>query len=100
MAAAQNNLGVLARLQGDLETASALYEEALTFFRGRKDKQGIARVLMNLGSVREAQHDYDEAAVILKESIRTMREIGSHWDLADLLELMGSVLNGKGRSVE
>jgi hypothetical protein len=29
-----------------------------------------------------------------------MREIGSHWDLADLLELMGSVLKGKGRVID
>ena len=91
IAEARNNLGVLARLEGDLDEAIACYEFALGFFRDAGDKQAIARVLMNLGEARMERGEFEAAEGFIKESLRLCREIGSEWDITDLLELMATV---------
>ncbi|MDQ3958556.1 MAG: tetratricopeptide repeat protein, partial [Actinomycetota bacterium] len=94
IAEAQNNLGVVARLEGDLEDAIRRYEHALAYFRDAGDKKAIARILMNLGEARMERGEHAAAATFITESLRLCMEIGSEWDIADLLELMASVQNG------
>jgi tetratricopeptide (TPR) repeat protein len=93
-----NNLGVLARFEDDWPAAAPLYEEALEFFRKRGDKQGCARVLMNLGEVKMEQGEYEVARALLKESIVLCREVGSTWDLTDILEEVAYVAAGLGNA--
>ena len=100
VAEAHNNLGVLARLDGDLEASVSYYDKALSFFRSWGDKLAMARVLMNLGEVKMEQDELGAAKGFIRGSLVLCREIGAHWDIADLLEIMASITDGFGRATD
>ena len=90
-----NNLGVVARLQGDWLAATSRYEESLAIFRDLHDDIGVARVLMNLGEARLEAGDFVAAARHCKESLAIFHAKGSHWDIADVLEVLAAVETGR-----
>ena len=100
VAEATNNLGVLAGMDGDWQLAEELYNRALDAFRISGDRQGTGRTLMNLAEVKNELGDHEAAGPLLKESILISREIGSRWDICDLLEETGRGLVGRGRHAE
>ncbi len=100
IAEAHNNLGVLARLDGDLEASVGYYDKALSFFRAWGDKLAMARVLMNLGEVKMEQDEFGAAKGFIRGSLVLCREIGAHWDIADLLDIMASITDGFGRATD
>jgi hypothetical protein len=55
---------------------------------------------MNLAEFNKELGDHEAAGPLLKESIMISREIGSRWDLCDLLEESGRGLVGRGRHAE
>jgi tetratricopeptide (TPR) repeat protein len=96
IAEAENNLGVLARLHGDLDAAAKSFEGALEVFRKFGDRRAEGRVLMNLGETNLEHGRFDLAGERLRQSLILCREVESHWDITDLLELLASVAAGKG----
>jgi hypothetical protein len=94
VARAKNNIGLIARFEGDLRTATELYTEGLEVFRRIGDRQGMARGLMNLGEAKMEQGGFKEAHRLIVESIHLALEIGSRWDIADLLEIMAAIATG------
>jgi predicted ATPase len=95
IAEAENNLGVLARLHGDLDAATKSFEGALDFFHNQGDRRAEGRVLMNLGEVNLEHGRFDLAGERLRQSLVLCKEVESHWDITDLLELLASVASGK-----
>ena len=100
VAEATNNLGVLAGMDQNWPKAEELYNRALDAFRISGDRQGTGRTLMNLAEVKNELGDHEAAGPLLKESILISREIGSRWDICDLLEETGRGLVGRGRPAE
>jgi hypothetical protein len=57
-------------------------------------------VLMNLGEVKMEQDELGAAKGFIRGSLVLCREIGAHWDIADLLEIMASITDGFGRATD
>jgi tetratricopeptide (TPR) repeat protein len=91
-----NNLGNVARPQGDCASARALHEESLTISRELGDSQGIATCLNNLGSVMYDQGDYGAALALHAESLSIRRELGDRQGIAASLYRLGNVAKGQG----
>jgi putative nucleotidyltransferase with HDIG domain len=72
-ARAEQNLGILANIQGDLEEAVSRYERSLEAYRSAGDEQGCAIAYHNLGMVCADQGLVDEADHFFTES-RTIAE--------------------------
>jgi predicted ATPase len=92
MAEAMNNLGVVSHGEGDLAKAIEYYDRALQYFGEAGDKQAMARILMNLAEAKMEQGLYPAAKGFIRGSLVLCQEVNSHWDIADLLELMASTI--------
>ncbi len=73
------------------QRSPSLYEESLGLFRALGDKDGIARVTTNLGSMASAAKNYSEARRLFEESLALCREIGDQRGIAFLLVKLGNL---------
>src|SRR5216117_1037983 len=64
----EQNLGILANIQGDLEEAITRYARSLEAYRGSRDAQGCAIAYHNLGMVSADRELFDEADRYFRES--------------------------------
>ena len=76
VAAALNNLGNVAREQGEPEEALRLHQESLALRRELGDKRGVALSLNNLANVVLNQGNYWRAEALHQESLALRRELG------------------------
>jgi tetratricopeptide (TPR) repeat protein len=76
MANSLNNLGNLARTQGDFARARSVFEESLALQRELGNKQGIANAFLNLGTVAGAQGNTASARGLFEAGLALQREIG------------------------
>lgn len=90
-AAALNAAGVLASVQGDIGTASAHHGEALTIFRERDDRRGMAMALNGLGNAAEVQGDQDLAFERYEAAKGLFREVGDRRGVAVMLTNLGTL---------
>ncbi len=90
-ALALTNLGRLLFVQGEYDSARALYEESLAVWRVVGNKRGIALCLTGLGFLLYAQKEYSVAQALYKEGLAIQREIGNKWGVATLLSELGSI---------
>jgi putative nucleotidyltransferase with HDIG domain len=67
-ARAEQNLGILANMQGDLSEAIDRYERSLKAYRGSNDDHGCAIAYHNLGMVSADRELFDEADRYFQES--------------------------------
>ncbi len=74
---ALNNLGELARLDGDYERAKRAYEEGLTTAREEGARLSEAISLANLSYVAHHQGDFDQAEATILEGIALLLELGN-----------------------
>ncbi len=95
-AAALDGAGVLAEIQGDLDAAAALHDEALTLFRQVGDAIGIAHALGNLGVVAHHRGDTERAIALLEESLALARETADAATLATALTDFGWAVYRRG----
>ena len=80
-----NNLGNIAKTQGDLDEAERLYQESLEIKREIGYRQGEANSLNNLGEIATARGDMEEAERLYQESFVINKEIGNQQGMADSL---------------
>jgi putative nucleotidyltransferase with HDIG domain len=64
----QQNLGILANIQGDLDEALTRYERSLGAYRALGDEHGCALAYHNLGMISADRRQLDEAARFFTES--------------------------------
>jgi tetratricopeptide (TPR) repeat protein len=87
LAAVLNAKGQLLRVLGKLDEAESLYGEALLLFRGLRDDENIAVVLLNLAIVAVLRRRPATACVLLGEVIAVQSRIDSQAAGQSLLEV-------------
>jgi predicted ATPase len=95
-AGAMGPAGVMAWQQGDYATARRFHEEALSILRAQDDRFGIARSLINLGTVDFDQGDYEAAKARFEEGLAIRRDGGSERGVAAVLHNLGAVAKARG----
>jgi non-specific serine/threonine protein kinase len=91
MAAAMNNLGVIALRQSDYEASLSFYGEALAILQKLDSRRAVAQCLNNLGHVALRRGDYAIARCHYQNSLAICREIRSASDVAWTLSNLGDV---------
>lgn len=89
-------LGLVARYQGDYETARAYYEGSLSLRREIGYKRGVADCLNNLGVLAMHQGDYETARAYYEDSLHIRREIGQRQGMALALLNLGVIAAFQG----
>ena len=72
----EQNLGILANIQGDLDEAASRYARALVECRSGGDERGCARAYHNLGMVSADRERYDEAERYFQSSLEISERTG------------------------
>jgi putative nucleotidyltransferase with HDIG domain len=72
----EQNLGILANIQGDLDEAATRYSRALAANRRTGDESGCARAYHNLGMACADRELFDEAARYFTQSLEITRRTG------------------------
>ena len=88
--------GNLATRQGDLPSAIALHEAALTLHRELGDKRGVAATLDALGLVAQIQGNLTRAAGLLEESLALERGLGNRRGEAGSLHNLALLAHRQG----
>jgi hypothetical protein len=78
--------GDVAREQGEIETARALYSQSLAEFRTLGDPWGIAGTLADLGNLAIDNNDFAAARDKYGESLQLFMQLGSKRGVARVLE--------------
>lgn len=73
IAAALTELGMVRRLQGDLDRSADLLEQSLELFRSQNDARGIATALLHLGCTVNYLGDASRATHLISESLERYR---------------------------
>ena len=89
------NLGVLACMTGDFEQARVVLEECVTVSR-EQGKWSAAGALQQLGWVRHAQGQHEQARSLLMESLDLHREFEDKLGIARTLYYLGMVSHDEG----
>lgn len=90
-AAAYHALSTLCSHQDDEQPALHYSERALALYREAGDRQGIARGLVNLGTIHRFMKQRDQAQVRLEESLQISRELNDRYLIAAALLELGEI---------
>lgn len=93
----QLNLGVIANIEGDLETARAMYARSRSVFREAGDTAFEALALYNLGMLHADQREWDEADEAYRLTLDVCEARGDRQMLANVLVNRSEVSSGRGR---
>ena len=88
MSASYHQLGILAQLRGDYDTAKPLYHRALEIFKRIGDQAGIATSYAVLGGLSEALGNLDQAVAYRVDALAIRLQIGTA-SAADVQPLTG-----------
>src|ERR1041385_3024538 len=94
--ACRSSLGIVAREQGDFESALAYHKEGLSLHQEHGEPMGISQAFFNLGRVALAQGDYVSARSLLEESLSIRRKMGWRRGFAMPLAMLGEVAFERG----
>lgn len=83
--------GILAREQGDYETAHRLFQQNVTLARSLGDNTLLTGALNNLGMVALDRSDYETARTIYAESLQSARQLGDKRRVASALNNLGNI---------
>jgi eukaryotic-like serine/threonine-protein kinase len=81
---------------GDNANAVASLKEAQVIFSSLGDKQGVARVLNNLGIIARHQSNFVEAQSLLEQSLEISRQLGSQLSIRQSLNNLANVVWERG----
>jgi non-specific serine/threonine protein kinase len=93
---ALHSAGALAHVQGDYDSARALYEESLEIRWELEDRQGIATSLNSLGNLAFFEGNYESARAFHEKSLEIRREMGDRGGIAVSLSGLGNVAQDRG----
>ena len=86
-----NIIGELARLQGDLERARAVYEACLTIAQALGDRMRQVMMYQNLGTILERLGDYQRAQSLLEEALHLSVRRNDKGQIATSLAFLAGV---------
>jgi tetratricopeptide (TPR) repeat protein len=92
-----NDLGDVARCEGNYAQAATLYQESLSRFQNQGIRIEIASILHNLGYVALAQGDQQRAQAHFTESLALHRERGNRPGMLEALAGFGALLAAQGQ---
>jgi non-specific serine/threonine protein kinase len=95
-AKALRGAGVIAWMQGDLDTAKVHFTEALRILAELGDEHDTARVLNNLGILFYLQRDYERAEQTLHQGLELFRQLSDEYNTASALGNLGLVTYMRG----
>jgi predicted ATPase/transcriptional regulator with XRE-family HTH domain len=95
-ARALNGAGILARSQGDFDSARAYLAECLEIQMALKDWVGAAKALNSLGVLAYSQGKYEEANQFHEKSLAYRRDSGDRWGIAVSLNNLALVAQEMG----
>jgi predicted ATPase/transcriptional regulator with XRE-family HTH domain/Tfp pilus assembly protein PilF len=95
-AAVLNNLGNLARSQGDFGPARDYQEQALRMQEALGDEAGVCRSLESLAILAGSQGDYDQAGALLERTLALRRKIGDTQFVLSTLNNLAIVARRRG----
>ena len=90
MAADYHQLGILAQLRGDYDTAETLYHRALDISERVGDQAGTATGYHQLGMLAQLRGDYDTAEPLYRRALEIFERIGDQARIATSYAVMGS----------
>jgi predicted ATPase/DNA-binding XRE family transcriptional regulator len=90
--------GVLMRLRGDYQRATALAEESLVVWREQGDRDGMAQALNALGTIAADHGEFARATALFESTLELRRELGHPSRIALALHNLGSVAQDAGDS--
>jgi tetratricopeptide (TPR) repeat protein len=82
-------LGVIAQLQGDLDAADALYEQAAAMFLDLGELRFVQVVVVDQGTCALQRGDYAHARALLDENLARSRELGLEAEVGNGFLLLG-----------
>ncbi len=83
MAAAKDNLGIVAELEGEWDTAIAYYESSLRLFRESGDPEDLLTVYNHLGILHSKTGNLDRATQCYEQYLRMAHEVGDSLRIAN-----------------
>ena len=82
---ALNNLGEVARTQGQYSLARKYYEECQTLLRDTGDAGDMARFVHTLGYIAQHEGDYARAEAQFRQSLKMFRRLGNRRGMAECM---------------
>ncbi len=82
---ALNNLGEVARTQGQYDLARKYYEECVALLRATGDKGDLARFVHSLGYVAQHEEEYERAETQFRNSLTLFRQLGNRRGMAECM---------------
>lgn len=82
---ALNNLGEVARTQGQYDLARKYYEECVSLLRDTGDKGDLARFVHSLGYVAQHEEEYERAETQFRNSLTLFRQLGNRRGMAECM---------------
>jgi PAS domain S-box-containing protein len=95
-AKAQNNIGVVYHLKGELDKAITFYKKAAALYEKAGKKKGVASVLGNIASVYQAKGKYALALDYFTQCINAAKEAGDRQRMAIALGSIGIIFYDQG----
>jgi len=100
VASSLDDLGDMARRQGNLDRAFRMVNESLELRRKIGDQRSIAVSLVNLGHIETSRASYREAARYYEEALKIRRKIDDRGGIAIALNALAIVYSYKGAAAK
>jgi len=96
MAAALNNIANVLKIQGNLDGAKRMHEDALAIRREIGHKGGMAQSILNIGDVLVSKGDLKEAKKTVRKSLALSRRTGDRMQISTALQNLAGIAADQG----
>jgi tetratricopeptide (TPR) repeat protein len=95
---ALNNLGEVARTQGQYDLARKYYDECVALLRDTGDNGDLARFVHSLGYVAQHEGDYERAESQFRKSLKMFRQLGNRRGMAECMAGLAGLKARQGQA--